>query len=148
MGNSKIKPQMVDKSKVKEMTNPNKVDGNRLWQVTGTTFLIPEQYDVIEVVGAGAYGTVVAAKDRNDPDNLIAVKKMEKVFEHKVFAQRTLRELKIMRLLQHENVLSMKYSINPVSRANFNELYIVSDLMETDLSTIIKSKQALSDEHI
>lgn len=42
----------------------------------------------------------------------------------------------------------MKTIINPVSRESFNELYIVSDLMETDLSTIIKSKQALSDEHI
>lgn len=53
-----------------------------------------------------------------------------------------------MRLLQHENVLSMKTIINPESEETFNELYIVSDLMETDLSTIIKSKQALTDEHI
>jgi len=54
--------------------------------VTGTTFLLPPIYEIIEVVGSGAYGTVVAAKDVNDPDNLIAIKKMEKVFEHKVFA--------------------------------------------------------------
>jgi len=138
---------MVEKSKVKEITNPKGGD-MRLWQVTGTTFLLPPQYDIIEVVGSGAYGTVCAAKDKSDPDNLIAIKKMEKVFEHKVFAQRTLRELKIMRLLQHENVLSMKTIINPESEETFNELYIVSDLMETDLSTIIKSKQALTDEHI
>ena len=130
---------MVDKSKVKEIPNP--AGGNeRLWQVTGTTFLLPPNYEIIEVVGSGAYGTVVAAKDANDPDNLVAIKKMEKVFEHKVFAQRTLRELKIMRLLQHENVLSMKTIIKPASFEEFSELCIVSDLMETDLSTIIKSK--------
>jgi serine/threonine protein kinase len=41
---------------------------------------------------------VVAAKDlsSDDPDNnLIAIKKIERAFEHKVFMQRTLRELKI-----------------------------------------------------
>ena len=92
----------------------------------------------------------MAAKDTSEPegDNLVAIKKMEKVFEHKVFAQRTLRELKIMRLLKHENVLSTKTILRPASLAEFNELYITSDLMETDLSTIIKSKQALTDEHI
>ena len=141
---------MVENSKkVQEVPNP---DGgsNRLWKVVGTTFLLPPNYEIIEVVGAGAYGTVVAAKDTNEPEgsNLVAIKKMEKVFEHKVFAQRTLRELKIMRLLQHENVLSVKSILKPDSLEEFKELYITSDLMETDLSTIIKSKQALTDEHI
>ena len=141
---------MVENSKkVQEVPNP---DGGtmRLWKVTGTTFLLPPNYEIIEVVGAGAYGTVVAAKDTNEPEgsNLVAIKKMEKVFEHKVFAQRTLRELKIMRLLQHENVLSVKSILRPNSLEEFKELYITSDLMETDLSTIIKSKQALTDEHI
>ncbi len=59
------------------------------------------------VVGQGAYGIVVAAKDKTNPDeatNLLAIKKIEKAFEHKIFTKRTLRELKILRLLQHENV--------------------------------------------
>jgi serine/threonine protein kinase len=65
---------------------------------------------------------------------------MEKVFEHKIFAQRTLRELKIMRLLNHDNVLSMKNILDPGALENFNELYIFSELMETDLAQIIKSQ--------
>lgn len=50
---------------------------------------------------------VVAAKDKKakDPENdLVAIKKIEKAFEHKVFTKRTLRELKMLRLLAHENV--------------------------------------------
>lgn len=35
----------------------------------------------------------------------MAIKKIEKTFDHKIYAKRTLRELKILRLLQHENVL-------------------------------------------
>ena len=69
----------------------------------------------------------------------MAVKKIEKAFEHKVFSLRTLRELKIMRLLNHENVLSVKSILKPKSLQDFNELYVVSDLMETDLAQIIKS---------
>lgn len=35
----------------------------------------------------------------------MAIKKIEKAFDHKVYARQTLRELKICRLLKHENVL-------------------------------------------
>ena len=72
---------------------------------------MPAKYDIIDPVGSGAYGVVVAAKDNSISDennNLVAIKKIEKAFEHKVFTLRTLRELKIMRLLSHENVLSIK----------------------------------------
>lgn len=84
---------------------------------------------------------VVAAKDSNEnsENNLVAIKKIEKAFEHKVFTLRTLRELKIMRILNHENVLSIKTILKPHSLSEFNELYVVSDLMETDLAQIIKS---------
>ena len=79
----------------------------------------------------------VFLKDENN--NLVAIKKIEKAFEHKVFTLRTLRELKIMRLLDHENVLSIKSILQPRSLQEFTELYVVSDLMETDLAQIIKS---------
>jgi serine/threonine protein kinase len=54
---------------------------------------------------------VVAAKDSksDDPENeYVAIKKIERAFEHAIFTKRTLRELKIMRLLRHENVLAVK----------------------------------------
>lgn len=93
-------------------------------------------------MGSGAYGIVVAAKDttiEEEGENLVAIKKIEKAFDHKVFSQRTLRELKIMRLLNHENVLNVSTIFKPKSLTDFNELYVVSDLMETDLAQIIKS---------
>jgi serine/threonine protein kinase len=76
--------------------------GKNLWQVCGNKFEVDEQYEIIEAMGQGAYGVVVAAKDltAEDPeDNLCAIKKIERAFEHKLFMQRTLRELKILRLL-------------------------------------------------
>ena len=34
----------------------------------------------------------------------IAIKKIEKAFEHIIYTKRTLRELKMQRILQHDNV--------------------------------------------
>ena len=94
------------------------------------------------MIGYGAYGIVVAAKDTSMPDggkegaesNLVAIKKIVKAFEHRVFSLRTYRELKIQRLLEHENVLGIKRILKPKNRESFNEIYVVSELMETDLA--------------
>ena len=109
--------------------------------VLGSKFEVDKRYEVIDPVGSGAYGVVVAAKDvdTEEENNLVAIKKIEKAFEHKVFAQRTLRELKILRLLQHDNVIGIKTLLQPKHRKEFNEIYVVSELMETDLAQIIKS---------
>ena len=39
----------------------------------------------------------------------MAIKKIERAFEHRLYSKRTLRELKILRLIRHENVI--KYFI-------------------------------------
>ena len=38
-------------------------------------------------------------------ESMVAIKKIEKAFEHKIFAKRTLRELRLARLMNHENVI-------------------------------------------
>lgn len=53
-----------------------------------------------------------------------------------------------MRLLQHDNVIGIKTILKASSREAFKEIYVVSELMETDLAQIIKSNQPLSDDHI
>jgi serine/threonine protein kinase len=125
-------------------------DGRNQWTVCSNKFEVDEQYEIIEAMGQGAYGIVVAAKDllAEDPeDNLVAIKKIERAFEHKVFMQRTLRELKILRLLQHENIIGINTILKPPSKEHFEDIYLVNDLMETDLEGIIRSDQPLTDDH-
>jgi hypothetical protein len=58
------------------------------WIVCGVTFDIDSRYEILEPMGQGAYGIVVAAKDllAEDPNNnLVAIKKIERAFEHKIF---------------------------------------------------------------
>lgn len=47
---------------------------------------------------------MVAAKDKEaktEGKDLVAIKKIDKAFEHKIFAKRTLRELRLLKLLKH-----------------------------------------------
>lgn len=44
-----------------------------------------------------------------------------------------------MRLLKHDNVLGVKTILRPDSLETFKEIYVVTELMETDLAQIIKS---------
>lgn len=131
---------MTDKKEEVKIQSSN--GETNIYMVLGSKFEVDKRYEIIDPVGSGAYGVVVAAKDAEAEDqenNLVAIKKIEKAFEHKVFAQRTLRELKIMRLLQHDNVIGVKTILKPSSRESFKEIYVVSELMETDLAQIIKS---------
>ncbi len=79
---------------------------------------------------------------------MVAIKKISKAFEHKIFAKRTLRELKILRNLKHENILEVFQIMLPESREALNDIYIVSELVEGDLYSIIKSPQKLEENHI
>lgn len=115
--------------------------------VIGATFLIDARYEIIGTVGSGAYGVVVSARD-SLTGSRVAIKKIEKAFEHSTFTKRTLRELKILRLLEHDNIMRIISIQLPASREEFDEIYVISELMETDLSSIIKSPQVFSDEHV
>lgn len=123
----------------------------KTYLVMGSKFELESKYDVLDAIGKGAYAIVVAATDKSIPnsvDNLVAIKKIEKAFENKIYTKRTLRELKMLRILQHENVSGIKTIVLPESREKFEDIYVISELMETDLASIIKSPQPISDDHI
>jgi mitogen-activated protein kinase 1/3 len=77
----------------------------------------------------------------------VAIKKISNAFDNAVDAKRTLREIKLLRHLAHENVVAIRDIIPPLCRTNFRDVYIVYELMDTDLHQIIRSNQPLSDDH-
>ena len=73
---------------------------------------VDKHYQITGKLGKGAYGQVVKAIDLSEEDEDLkecAIKKIEEIFEHATYSKRCLRELKILRLLEHENV--RKYDI-------------------------------------
>jgi serine/threonine protein kinase len=121
-----------------------------MWSVYDTKFKLENRYEIIDALGSGAYGTVVAAEDLKHKEgrpNIVAIKKIERAFEHPLFTKRTLRELRILRLLSHENVIDLLTIQKPLVDERL-DIYAVFEIMETDLGSIVKSTQDLSMEHI
>ncbi|CAD8155670.1 unnamed protein product [Paramecium octaurelia] len=129
----------------------NKSQKVKKFQLQEHTFMLEDNYSPVEIIGSGAYGCVIQADDKNakvEKDRQVAIKKIERAFEHRLYAKRTLRELKILRLMKHENIVELKTLLLPKSREEFEDVYMVTELLETDLAQVIKSDQVLTDEHI
>ncbi|CAL5428424.1 unnamed protein product [Camellia sinensis] len=104
------------------------------------------QYEIQEFVGKGSYGVVAAAVDTHTGER-VAIKKMNNVFEHVSDAIRILREIKLLRLLRHPDIVEIKHIMLPPSRREFKDIYVVFELMESDLDEVIKANDDLTPEH-
>ncbi|GAB2289769.1 Mitogen-activated protein kinase 9 [Dionaea muscipula] len=104
------------------------------------------RYLVQEVVGKGSYGVVGSAIDAHTGER-VAIKKINDVFEHVSDATRILREIKLLRLLQHPDIVEIKHIMLPPSRREFSDIYVVFELMESDLHQVIKANNDLTPEH-
>ncbi|KAG9349986.1 hypothetical protein JZ751_026339 [Albula glossodonta] len=110
-------------------------------------FEVGEEYDIIETIGTGAYGVVSSAR-RRDNGQRVAIKKIPNAFEVVTNAKRTLRELKILKHFKHDNIIAIKDILQPaLPHSAFKSVYVVLDLMESDLHQIIHSRQPLTSEH-
>jgi mitogen-activated protein kinase 1/3 len=142
MPDTKVQPQAqqqqpVTKSKSTTQPGPRKV-----------RFNVGTQYQVLDVVGEGAYGIVCSALHRPS-GRKVAIKKIAP-FDHSMFCLRTLRELKLLKFLSEagvsENIISILDIIKPPSIEAFKEVYLIQELMETDMHRVIRT-QDLSDDH-
>ncbi|KAG5013315.1 hypothetical protein JHK86_025576 [Glycine max] len=90
------------------------------------------RFEIHEVIGKGSYGVVCSAVDTQTREK-VAIKKINDVFEHVSDATRILREIKLLRLLQHPDIVEIKHIMLPPSRREFRDVYVVFELMESDL---------------
>ncbi|XP_022775341.1 mitogen-activated protein kinase 7 isoform X1 [Durio zibethinus] len=129
-----------------EPPNGVKPRGKHYYSMWQTLFEIDTKYVPIKPIGRGAYGVVCSSINR-ETNEKVAIKKINNVFENRVDALRTLRELKLLRHIRHDNVIALKDVMMPTQRASFKDVYLVYELMDTDLHQIIKSSQPLSNDH-
>lgn len=117
------------------------------YNVYGNLFEVTSKYvPPVRPIGRGAYGIVCAAVNSETREE-VAIKKIGNAFDNRIDAKRTLREIKLLRHMDHENVIAIKDIIRPPKRESFNDVYIVYALMDTDLHQIIRSNQPLTDDH-
>ncbi|KAF8901967.1 kinase-like domain-containing protein [Mucidula mucida] len=107
-------------------------------------FLVGSSYQCLDIIGEGAYGVVASALHLAS-GRKVAIKRITP-FDHSMFCLRTLREIKLLRHFNHENIISILDILRPPSLKEFTEVYLVQELMETDLHRVIRT-QELSDDH-
>lgn len=110
------------------------------------TELDANRYKVLEVIGKGSYGVVCAAIDRHTGEK-VAIKRIHNAFENISDAIRILREIKLLRLLRHADIVEIKRIVLPRSKREFKDIYVVFELMDSDLHQVIKVNNDLTGEH-
>lgn len=134
-----------------------------MFALIGTSFVVEDKYEYIKQIGHGAYGVVCSALDHSIKAK-VAIKKVPKAFEDLIDAKRIVREIKLLSkfnleldilniiLLQieffdHENIIGLVDVAKPPAKTGFEDIYIITDLMETDMHRVIYSRQDLTDDH-
>ncbi|PVF97016.1 CMGC/MAPK/ERK protein kinase [Serendipita vermifera] len=112
------------------------------------TFIVDQDYTFHKELGQGAYGLVVAAKNRRTGEGC-AIKKITNIGTKKILTKRCLREIKLLHHFRGHKNITCLYDMDIVFEPNgvFNEVYLYEELMEADLHAIIRSGQPLSDAH-
>ncbi|KAJ5244845.1 Mitogen-activated protein kinase hog1 [Penicillium chrysogenum] len=93
------------------------------FQIFGTTFEITSRYTNLQPVGTGVFGLVCSARDQLTGQP-VAVKKTVKPFSSSVLSKRTYRELKLLKHLRHENIISL----SDIFISPHEDIYFVTDL--------------------
>jgi cyclin-dependent kinase-like len=65
------------------------------------------KYEVLGVVGEGAYGVVLKCKNK-ETGEIVAVKKFKEGDDDEIVRKTTLREVKMLRMLRQDNIVDLK----------------------------------------
>ncbi|XP_034775281.2 cyclin-dependent kinase 12-like isoform X2 [Acipenser ruthenus] len=112
-----------------------------------------DKFGIIGIIGEGTYGQVYKAKDK-DTGELVALKKVRLDNEKEGFPITAIREIKILRQLNHRSVVNMKEIVTDKQDAlDFKKdrgaFYLVFEYMDHDLMGLLESGLVrFSEEHI
>lgn len=104
---------------------------------------ILHRYKPIKISGYGSYGIVIQALDLIN-NQLVAVKKINHLFENLGDAKRILREITLLRFMHNKflvQLLGIEYDKN---NENFDTIYLIFEYLPFDLEKIIKTSRYLS----
>ena len=112
-----------------------------------------EVFDIKTQIGEGTYGQVYKAVDKATQD-IVALKKVRLENEKEGFPITAVREIKILRLLNHENIVNLKEIVTDKSdvldfRKDKGAFYLVFEYMDHDLMGLLESNLVtFSEENI
>lgn len=107
-------------------------------EVGDTRFEILRRYTDLTILGAGAQGVCCSARDLIGNRD-VAIKKLSRPFQNVTHAKRAFRELKLMRLVNHVNIIGLLDMFTPQNTLEeFQDVYLVMELMDANLCQVIQ----------
>ena len=94
------------KDKIEKPLKQKQIKGKVSFVCAGTTFVVDDKFEYIKQIGHGAYGVVCSAYNLKDKTK-VAIKKVPKAFEDLIDAKRIVREIKLLKFFDHENVIAL-----------------------------------------
>ena len=92
------------------------------------------KYEVQGIVGEGAYGVVLKCRNKETAE-IVAIKKFKENDDDEILRKTTLREVKILRMLRHNNIVSLKEAFKRKSK-----LYLVFEYVEKNLLEVLEEE--------
>lgn len=115
------------------------------WQQKDWPLIPSTEYTISEFLGRGSYASVAGAVRVRDKLP-VAIKKIDHVFCNISDAKRILREVAILCRAKHPNIVKLEDCI--YDEANFRDLYLVLEYVNSDLGKLINAGNRLFEEHI
>jgi len=97
-----------------------------------------DKYEKISKIGQGTFGEVFKARCRTDRSKIVALKKVLMENEKEGFPITALREIRILQLLNHENIVNLIEICRQYSRHK-TTFYLVFDFCEHDLAGLLSN---------
>ncbi|CAJ0572012.1 unnamed protein product, partial [Mesorhabditis spiculigera] len=109
-------------------------------------FALPEKgYDTsLSYLGGGTYGSVAKAKmrSRDGTERLVAIKKLHEPFRDQAQACRVYRELRLLQMMRHDNVIRAVDLYTPDGEeSSFSQIYVVTEYAGNSLLAVLKSQK-------
>jgi len=97
-----------------------------------------DKYEKIAKIGQGTFGEVFKARCRTDRTKIVALKKVLMENEKEGFPITALREIRILQLLNHKNIVNLIEICRQYSRHK-TTFYLVFDFCEHDLAGLLSN---------
>lgn len=94
------------------------------------------KYEVLGVVGEGAYGVVLRCRNKESGE-IVAIKKFKESDDDEVLRKTTLREIKILRMLRHNNIVSLTEAFRRKTK-----LYLVFEYVDKNLLEVLEEQSS------
>ena len=99
---------------------------------------VAPHYEIIKKIGSGSYGSVCEAT-QVATGNKVAIKKLDRIFEDTVDGKRILREIHLLRRIQHSSIVKLIDVLQPDDPESFSTLYLVLEFAQSDVKKLVKS---------